>query len=103
MDFGARAAKKRFRRYAPELGILLWAVWDPIGAGVPVDEYESYVPTIWKLLDEHASIETLSAALTRISEERMGTDRGTSRAAAERLTEWWYWRSDHPEEMTAGS
>ena len=97
MDSEAQVAKEQFRRHAPELDLLLWAVWDPIGAGVPIDEYQSYVPVIWKLLDEHAGIETIAAALAQIAEERMGEDRGTSRHAAERLTEWWYWRFDLPE------
>jgi hypothetical protein len=103
MGSEAKATKERFRTYSPELGLLLWAVWAPIPAGVPLDEYESYVPIIWTLLDEHAGIEAVSAALARISEERMGMGRGTSRAAAERLTEWWYWRFDFPEEFDAGS
>lgn len=103
MDSEAKVVKERFRKYAPELGLLLWAVWDPIGAGVPIDEYESYVPAIWKLLDEHAGIEAISNALAQIAEERMGTDRGMSRHAAERLTEWWYWRFDFPEEFKANS
>jgi hypothetical protein len=71
VDPDAEAQKERFRRYTPELGLLLWAVWDPIGAGVPLDEYETYVPTIWRLLQEHAGAEAVSAELTRLSEERM--------------------------------
>ena len=103
MDSEAKAASERFRKYAPELGLLLWAVWDPIGAGVPIDEYESYVPVIWKLLEEHVGIEAVSTALAQIAEERIGLDRGTSRSAAERLTQWWYWRFDFPEEFKANS
>lgn len=67
------------------------------------DEYESYVPVIWKLLDEHAGIEAVSAKLDQIAEERIGVDRGTSQYAAERLTQWWYWRFDFPEEFEANS
>ncbi len=44
MDAGADAQKQRFRKFAPELGLLLWAIW-PIGAWVPIDEYDAYVPT----------------------------------------------------------
>jgi hypothetical protein len=103
MDSEAKVVKERFRKYSPELSLLLWGVWDPIGAGVPLDEYESYVPVIWKLLDEQAGIEAISTALAQIEEERMETGRGTSRYAAERLTEWWYWRFDFPEEFKANS
>jgi len=35
--------KERFRKYSPELELLLWAVWDPIG-GVPLDEHGRHVP-----------------------------------------------------------
>jgi hypothetical protein len=103
MDPKAKVASERFRKYAPELELLLWAVWDPIGAGVPIDEYESYVPVIWKLLHERAGAEVVSTALAQIAEERIGLDRGTSRSAAERLTQWWYWRFDFPEEFNANS
>jgi len=77
--------------------------WDPIGADVPIDEYESYVPAIWKLLDGHAGVEAVSRALAQIADERIGLDRGTSRSAAERLTQWWYWRFDFPAEFEANS
>jgi hypothetical protein len=103
MDSEAKVASERFRKYAPELGLLLWAVWDPIGAGGPIDEYESYVPAIWKLLDGHAGVEAVSTALAQIADERIGLDRGTSRSAAERLTQWWYWRFDFPAEFEANS
>jgi hypothetical protein len=99
MDSDARAANERFRKYAPELNLLLWAVWAPIPAGVPVDEYEGYVGFVWKLLAERAGVDAVAAALTRLSEERMGIGGSTSRAAAERLTEWWYWRFDVPDEL----
>jgi hypothetical protein len=102
MDSEAKVVKERFK-YASELGLVLWAVWNPIGTSVPIDEYESYVPVIWKLLAEHAGIEAISTALAQIADERMGGDRGTSRQTAERLTEWWYWRFDFPEEFEANS
>src|SRR2546429_4574815 len=88
----AKGESERFRRYAPELGLLLWAVWDPIDAVVPLDEYESYVPIIWRLLSERAGVEAISGELARISQERIGGGRDTERDAAERLTQWWYWR-----------
>jgi hypothetical protein len=103
VDAEAEALKERYRKYAPELSLLLWAVWDPIGAGVPLDEYDTYVPLIWKLLDENAGVDAVSAELTRIGEERMGMDRGTGQEAAQRLTAWWYWRFDFPEEFEANS
>jgi len=103
MDTGDKARKERYRRCAPELGLLLWAVWDPLGAGVPIDEYDNYVPLIWKLLDEHAGAEAVVAELTRICTERIGMDAGTNQTAAELLTAWWYWRFDFPVEFEANS
>lgn len=38
-----------------ELRLILWAAWDPIGR-VPRDEYDWYVPRLWALLREHASL-----------------------------------------------
>ena len=102
MDFEGMTEKERFRAYSPELSLLLWAVWAPIPAGVPLDEYASYVGIIWKLLDDHAGAEAVSAELTRISEESIGMA-GDARRAAELLTEWWYWRFDYAEELEARS
>jgi hypothetical protein len=92
VDSEASAGKERFRRFSPELGLLLWAAWNPIGADVPLDEYESYVPTIWRLLAEGAEVDELSAHLLKITDEQIGGGHGTERAAAELLTRWWDWR-----------
>lgn len=103
MDAGAKAEKGRYRRHGPELELLLWAVWDPIAAGVPLDEYANYVPTIWRLLEEQAGEEPIAAELKRICDGRIGMDAGTNERAAEILTAWWYWRFIFPEEFAAGS
>ena len=95
---GSRPNAEHFRKHSPELGLLLWAVWDPIGAGVPVDEYESYVPIIWNLLAEHATVDEVAERLDRIAEEQMSLPPGRGRVAAERLSRWWYWRFDFPAE-----
>jgi hypothetical protein len=96
VDSETRTKKERFRKYSPELGLLLWAVWDPIGAGVPLDEYESYVPIVWKLLAERSDVDEIAERLDKIADERMGVAPGRGRAAAERLSNWWYWRFDFP-------
>ena len=103
MEITDKARKDRYRRYAPELGLLLWAVWDPIAAGVPIDEYDNYVPIIWKLLEAHAGAEAVAAELARICTDRIEMDAGTNRTAAELLTAWWYWRFDYPIEFEANS
>jgi hypothetical protein len=103
VDPKARAEKNRFGEYSPELALLLWAVWNPIGVEVPLDEYESYVPTVWRLLAEHAGVEEIATRMAQIADERMGGARGTERAAAELLSQWWYWRFDFPVEFEARS
>ena len=103
VDARGKAEKDRFRKYAPELELLLWAVWDPIAAGVPLDEYANYVPGIWRLLEEQAGTESVSAELKRLCDEAIGMDAGTNHRAAELLTAWWYWRFIFPVEFAAHS
>jgi hypothetical protein len=103
MDARAKAERDRYRKHAPGLELLLWAVWDPIGAGVPLDEYANYVPVIWRVLKEQAGAEAVSAELKRISGEQIGMDAGTNDSAGELLTAWWYWRFVFPEEFAAKS
>lgn len=103
MDGAAKRKADRFRRYAPELELLLWAVWDPIGAGVPLDEYAGYAPMVWGLLERGAAVEEVAALLTKIAVDRIGAPGDTSEYAAERLMQWWYWRFVFPEEFDARS
>jgi hypothetical protein len=98
LDGESRSETQRFRRYAHELGLLLWALWDPIDSGVPLDEYEDYVPGIWGLLERHTSAEEIATELRRISTELIETDRGTAEVTATRLVAWWYWRFEHEDE-----
>jgi len=93
------AIKDRFRTYSGELNLLLWIVWKPIGFDVPLTEYESYVPTIWRLLEERAGTDAIEAELARISSESMGIEATTNLDAAEAAGRWWYWRFDYPEEL----
>ena len=74
-----------------ELGMILWAAWDPIG-GVPRDEYDWYVPRLWTLLREHGSVlrevgegeEVSEADLARWSERVHASE---AKVAAQ-LSEW---------------
>jgi hypothetical protein len=93
------AERERFKKHAPELNLLLWALWNPIGASVPLDEYESYVPPIWKLLVVDASVEDIAAELRRIEQDQMDSAGNGTQAVAERLKDWWYWRSKYPDEL----
>jgi len=51
---------------------ILWEDWDPIGAAVPADEYDSYVPEVVRLLQASAGRERLVDHLDRTAREAMG-------------------------------
>jgi hypothetical protein len=68
-----------------------------------VGEYEAYVPVVWRLLSEHADVKEIATCLDNIADERMDVGRGAGQAAAERLSQWWYWRFDFPVEFEAPS
>lgn len=46
--------------------------WDPIGGGVPDDEYDQYIPRVCRMLMEKKSKEELKNHLINISQEDMG-------------------------------
>ena len=51
---------------------VLMSEWDPIGCGVPVDEYDGYIPVIYRLLQEGANAVQLSAHLYQLETKNMG-------------------------------
>lgn len=66
---------------------ILHADWDPIGCGVPPDEYDDYAPGAFLLVQAGASAARIAAYLDETSEQAlsMPPDRSRSRAAAEKL------------------
>jgi len=94
-------ANDRFREYSGELNLLLWAVWNPIGSDLPLSEYERYVPTLWRMLEDDSSIDAIAAELTRICQEAMEIEASTNGSTAETLKRWWSWRFEYPEQLTA--
>jgi len=66
---------------------MLWADWDPIGCGVPDDEYDGYVGQTISLIAKGVSAATLAEYLNWAREEHMGSapDRAADLAIAERL------------------
>ena len=48
--------------------------WDPIGGGVPEDEYDSYIAEIYSMLQRDASAEDLAERLLRIETDEIGLD-----------------------------
>lgn len=75
-----------------ELGLILWAAWDPIGC-VPRDEYDWYVPRLWGVLRDHASVlhrgKTLYKEWSEVERDQW-LDRVTASQAriVEQLSEW---------------
>ena len=72
---------------------ILHYVWDPIGvAAVPQarDEYQSYVPQVFQLLQTGASEGEISGYLSMIATDRMGLDNSPERHkdAASALVDW---------------
>jgi len=105
MDLSAEGEKKLWRTFGPELDLILWAVWNPIGAGEPLDEYSTYTPVIWNMLRSGATTGAVADQLAAWRVERIGLnpDDEHDRLTAERISNWWYWRFVFPEEFEAGS
>lgn len=54
---------------------VLHYLWDPIGvSGIPLarDEYQSYVPQVFALLNENANTERIAGYLNEVVTKRMG-------------------------------
>ncbi|MEQ1492659.1 MAG: hypothetical protein ABL932_19115 [Terricaulis sp.] len=51
------------------INTILWQDWDPIGCGVPEDEYETYVWPVYKLLIDGAPRETIAGYLRETADE----------------------------------
>lgn len=51
---------------------ILMSDWDPIGCGVPDDEYDSYIPVIYRMLQDDADAVRLSAHLYQLETANMG-------------------------------
>jgi hypothetical protein len=58
-----------------QVNLILWAAWDPIGMGVPLDEYEAYVPKVAGLLENGATADEIAGVLGDIRSGAMGIKR----------------------------
>lgn len=69
------------------INAVLWRDWDPIGCGVPEDEYTSYAPGVWRLLSEGADQFKLTAHLRSVAEQSMACpiSEEKARGVAEKL------------------
>lgn len=79
-------------RGAREATLILWALWDPIGCGVPPDEYESYPDRLAGLLRDRAPADELAARLKSFRVEWMGDLEHVENRdldTAEKLQKWY--------------
>jgi hypothetical protein len=60
-----------YRQKAKTIRRILLAEWNPIG-GVPEDEYDSYIPVIYRLIHEPVNIEKLASHLSELEKISMG-------------------------------
>lgn len=60
MNTTDKARRQAYKRALQRINTVLWEDWDPIGAGVPEDEYESYAPPILRLLLDGADKTAIS-------------------------------------------
>jgi hypothetical protein len=72
---------------------ILHYIWDPIGVrGEPHarDEYDSYVPEVYSLLQSGAAAEQIAARLDKIATERMGLNSNLKHSllTAHNLLDW---------------
>ena len=80
---------------AAELRDLVMRVWDPIGVAVfedaAADEYDNYLPTIGRLLEEAATPDELAQHLSGIRTGTMGlgSHGEADRRAAIAIREWY--------------
>ena len=51
---------------------ILWEEWDPIGCGVPADEYDDYVGPTLRLLIEKAPRDAVAAYLRETAADAIG-------------------------------
>lgn len=74
-----------------ELRLILWAAWDPIGVGVPRDEYETYAPRLASILRNGATPEDIAAALGQWRTESMGLppDPDSDLTVALKVRDWY--------------
>ena len=56
---------------ARAINAILWKDWDPIGCGVPEDEYESYVWPVYKLLIDGEPRDKVGAYLRWVADEQI--------------------------------
>jgi hypothetical protein len=77
----------------PQLNLILWAAWNPIAVGVPLDEYESYTAPLLSLLQRGEPVERIADELHEYRTALMGlpSDRERDLEVARTLRAWHHW------------
>ncbi|HET7856435.1 MAG TPA: hypothetical protein VFL41_08265 [Gaiellaceae bacterium] len=80
-----------------QLNLLLWGQWDPIGGGVPLDEYASYVWLVAGELQRGADVNEIADLLEGVRTGPLGSpaDRLRDEEAAAKIVEW-FSTDEHP-------
>jgi hypothetical protein len=81
------------QRGRDDLTLVLWAAWDPIAAGVPLDEYADYSDRLLTLLRAQPPVNEVAAELARIRTETIGMPPAPQldTVAAQKLLDWYFW------------
>lgn len=61
---------------------ILWQDWDPIGCGVPEDEYDGYVPGVVRLLQDGARRAAVESHLRELATETLACEVDEARLAS---------------------
>ncbi len=51
---------------------ILLSDWNPIGFDVPDDEYDEYIPQLYQMIRNQASVDQLSHHLSQVESDRIG-------------------------------
>ena len=83
---------------------VLHYIWDPIGvAGCPGarDEYDSYLPQVFRLVRDEVDPQLIENVLVTIEAESMGVfkNRKGARTTVEVLIEWREWIQEHGHDL----
>jgi hypothetical protein len=65
------ARRRAYNAAFAQVRRILWEDWDPIGCGVPEDEYDSYAPGVIRLLGERVGRDALVMHLKQVAADAM--------------------------------
>ena len=72
IDLAKQHHEHDYQKLAPKIRRILVDEWDPIGCGVPEDEYDSYIPVIYKLLQHGRDEYKLATHLANLEVNSLG-------------------------------